>query len=89
MNFQITSAEIEKINTWLNDTIYPPIIAEQKKNPHDGIWIVKDSAGKEYPYFGAIGGDVTYQFTPTSLGVIIKVLHVSGAELDITDYSSW
>jgi hypothetical protein len=53
------------------------------------VWIVKDADGKELPYFGAIGGDVTYQFTPTSLGVIMKVLHSSGAEIDITDYSFW
>lgn len=42
-----------------------------------------------YPYFGTIGGNLTYMFTPTSLGVIEKVKHASGEILDITDYSSW
>jgi len=41
-------------------------------------------------YTGAIGGAFTYCFTPTGLGVIVKVRDsVSGQELDVTDYDSW
>lgn len=41
-------------------------------------------------YYGAIGGELTYLFTPTSLGVVVRVKHaVTGAELDLTDYASW
>ncbi len=43
-------------------------------------------------YSGAIGGDVTFQFTPTSIGVIEKVIYFKGtskeAMLDLTDYDS-
>ncbi len=39
-------------------------------------------------YAGSIGGATTYQFTPTSLGAIIKVTHF-GQTLDLTDYQSW
>lgn len=38
---------------------------------------------------GAIGGDLTFHFTPTSLGMVFTVTHSSGAELDLTDYESW
>ena len=41
------------------------------------------------PYFGAIGGSLTYSFTPTSLGVILKVTHANGSELDVTEYNDW
>jgi len=41
------------------------------------------------PYYGAIGGSLTYLFTPTSLGVILKVQHANGAELDVTEYNDW
>lgn len=34
----------------------------------------------------AIGGAMTYSFTPTSIGVIVKVIYFDGSELDITEY---
>lgn len=39
-------------------------------------------------YAGAIGGATTYEFTPTSLGLIFKVRHF-GKELDLSDYRNW
>lgn len=43
--------------------------------------------GLDQRYAGAIGGRFTYSFTPTSLGVIIKVKDdLSAQELDLTDY---
>jgi len=89
MNFTIHDLDLKKIDEWLHEVVYPKVIEHHKKDPNLGIWLLKNANGMEYPYYGAIGGDLTYQFTPTSLGVIIKVLHVSGAELDITDYSLW
>jgi len=41
------------------------------------------------PYYGAIGGSMTWSFTPTGIGVVVKVKHASGAELDLTDYDEW
>ena len=40
------------------------------------------------PYQGAIGGGVTYEFTPTSIGTVFKV-KANGKELDLSDYDSW
>lgn len=34
----------------------------------------------------AIGGAFTYMFTPTSLGIIVKVKYYNGDEIDLTDY---
>lgn len=44
------------------------------------------------PPGGAIGGGTTYSFTPTSIGIVIKVevLTVAGVkEIDLTDYDGW
>ena len=60
-----------------------------RKNPKLSHLITVDEKGKQYPYFGANGGDLTYEFTPTSIGLIVKVVHTSGAVLDLTDYNSW
>lgn len=38
---------------------------------------------------GAIGGETSYSFTPTSLGVIVTVLCACGKEKNVTDYDSW
>ncbi len=38
---------------------------------------------------GAIGGRLTYYFTETGLGVVVKVLCACGASCDLSDYDSW
>ncbi len=38
---------------------------------------------------GAIGGRITYSFTPTGLGLVTKAECACGAELDLSDYDSW
>ena len=41
-------------------------------------------------YYGANGGDLTYSFTPTSLGMVLKVEHnLTHKILDLTEYSDW
>jgi len=40
-------------------------------------------------YYGAAGGDLTYLFTPTDIGCVVKVEHPSGDVLDISDYEDW
>lgn len=41
-----------------------------------------------YPYSGAIGGGISYIFTPTSIGVGVSV-EVFGQKMDVTDLDSW
>jgi hypothetical protein len=38
---------------------------------------------------GAIGGEYTYCFTPTSLGIICVVKHASGQEINLTNFDEW
>lgn len=40
-------------------------------------------------YQGAIGGKYTYCFSPTNLGIVVKVRCACGSEIDVTDYDSW
>lgn len=40
-------------------------------------------------YSGAIGGRLTYQFTPTGLGCVVKIICGCGEEIDVTDYGYW
>ena len=53
-----------------------------------GKWYRKNN--KTSKYIGAIGGSLTYSFTPTSIGVVKKVYDsLTDKELDITDYDLW
>jgi len=38
---------------------------------------------------GAIGGRISYEFTPTGLGVVTQAKCACGMEFDVTDYSKW
>ncbi len=74
MNFFIPEEKYKELNDW---------IEQQDK-------IVAEKQGKDTPYYGCIGGGITYSFTPTSLGVVYKVKHaITNAELDLTDYDNW
>lgn len=46
--------------------------------------------GKEHPYYGCSGGGYTYHFTPTTLGLVVKVTNnLTKEEIDVTDYHNW
>lgn len=53
----------------------------------DKIWMAKNEKNSEFghPYYGAIGGSLSYTFTPTSIGTLISVKHTTGAVLDFND----
>jgi len=51
-------------------------------------WQKKQDKKAGTNYYGAIGGVLTYSFTPNALGLVIIVQHgVTKAELDLTDYN--
>lgn len=52
---------------------------EQVKKYED--WRASNPTG----YYGAIGGGEHFIFTPTSIGMVVRVKHDNGAELDLTE----
>lgn len=58
--------------------------ASQFIKEHECSFMVNKYGFKEV---GAIGGSTTYRFTPTSLGVIIKIDCTCGQSVDVTDYN--
>lgn len=52
-------------------------------------WIKREDK-KTNRDFGSIGGHITYEFTPTSIGVVIVVRHsITKASHNFTDFSTW
>ena len=77
MNFSVSEAQHAKIDQWLHETVYPPIIAAQRERAAQGgdfgdmTGPMIGTDGQVYPYEGAAGGGLTYCFTPTSMGLIL------------------
>jgi hypothetical protein len=92
-SYFISEEDRAKIETWLHGTVYPAVIKEQKariaEHPeqyHEATYGWSWDNG--FPYEGAIGGGLTYRFSPTSIGVAFKVVY-GEYELDLTPYSEW
>ena len=79
----------ERIGNWLRDEVHPPLVEKQLADSKFAKLVFTDEGGRTWPYTGADGGELTFCFTPTSLGTIFIIKHFSGAELDLTDYSTW
>lgn len=78
--FGLNIAEQAVVNEWYQSLV-PEIKASQK---------IPDHLGQGEPYYGAIGGGLSYSFTPTSLGTIIVVKEsLTGKELNVTDALDW
>ena len=86
--FEITDDEKERVRHWLVTEVYPPIIEKQKSAERIPHAIMASDWEAGFPYQGAIGGGVTYEFTPTSVGIIVKA-RAYDQTLDLTDYDSW
>lgn len=86
--FEISREENDRVNAWLRDEVYPAMIAKQRENNPDPDPMVQQCWEDGYPYEGAIGGGLTWEFTNTSIGQIIKVRYAD-MKLDLTDYGAW
>ena len=65
------------------------ILEKQKREMSTDEFNLKTGNGS-YPYFGAIGGNYKYSFTPNSIGGIVEVTNIYLNEtVDLTDYDSW
>lgn len=63
-------------------------LTEEEENKYR-VWIKEHNETCPIKYSGAIGGKITFQFTPTSLGLITKVICGCGKELNLTDFEGW
>lgn len=77
MNFGLNDEQVKKAAKWIEQQ-------ENFERKKQGL------SSTESPYYGAIGGELTYSFTPTSLGIIEKIKHSgTGSEIDLTEYDLW
>lgn len=75
--FTITEKQWDRIREWKKEV--------KEKVMKD---FPPDDLQPDRPYFGAIGGGVTYSFTPTGMGTIFVVKY-GNETIDLTDYNEW
>lgn len=74
--FSLTEEQKEKLGQWASE--------QYKKDA------AKAAQNGRLSAYGASGGEFSYTFTPTNLGLIIKVKNnLSGDELDLTEWDMW
>ena len=57
-----------------------------KQRENAGEWMAKHRTSNQ----GAIGGQFTYEFTPTTIGVIVKVRDcITHESIDLTEYETF
>ena len=77
--FTVSEEDRKKVTAWL---------AKHREEKHADMF--RDMGdGKKIFYTGAIGGGLTYEYTPTSLGTVFKATCHCGEALDLSDYDSW
>lgn len=83
--FKLTEKQIEKLNAWVTERD-AAAAAKQRSNPEIAKWMLDENT----PYEGAIGGGLTYMFTPTGIGTFVSVKHsLTDEVLDLNDYSEF
>ena len=90
-NFNLTADQMIRLNQWSAEQ-NRQAVAEQRINPPIGVSceLLDECWNEGYAYGGAIGGSLTFMFTPTGLGVVTKVRDAfTQQEIDLSDYGYW
>lgn len=86
VEFRLTSNQIGLLNAWLKG-IHQEAAAIQLRQIEEG----KRHVPFPYvPYYGAVGGGLTFRFTSTGIGPACSVTEaITGKTLDLSEYENW
>lgn len=85
--FDLTKEQREKLETWRKEQ---DAVVLKRQQESDDEMIREMCAMWKRPYYGCCGGELTFMFTPTTIGLGVAVKHSgTGETLDLTDYDSW
>lgn len=90
MKFEVDESQMDKLEAWITEQDLKAVEIQKQTPRHhkDTCYTMMWENG--VPYTGAIGGAISYTFTPTSIGVVATVTHaITKEELNVTDFDSW
>jgi len=83
--FSLSDEQWKKLHEW-----HSQILEEVATGQWENLDIRQHMIDSKTPYGGAVGGALTYMFTPTNLGTVVKVEDgFTGEKIDLTDYEDW
>ena len=86
MKFEVTEDQMLKVREWAKKQ--DEVVVKRQVDDRDAF--VAELARDGIAYYGAIGGELSFIFTPNSIGISVVVKHAGTKEkLDLTDYDSW
>lgn len=81
MPFELDEKQKQILEKWMTEQDQKVTEKQNKNKPKE--------KQKSYPNYGCSGGAYTYHFTPTWIGMVIKVSHCLTKEtIDLTDYDN-
>jgi hypothetical protein len=87
--FIITEEEQKRIAVWFKEQDAKVAHMQQESGKYKGDPYVRKLHQRGMGYYGACGGALTFQFSPSGLGTVFKITHALTQEtLDLTDYDS-
>jgi hypothetical protein len=86
IEFHLTPKQVRRLNRWLLN-VHNAAAEQQLRDMADGTRLIPY---RYVPYYGAIGGGLTFTFTPTGLGLGCSVTEaITGRTLNLSDYEDW
>ena len=87
--FVITEDEQKRIAAWFREQDAKVVQMQKKSGEFKGNPFVSKLHQRGQGYYGACGGALTFQFSPSGIGTVFTVTHALTQEtLDLTDYDS-
>jgi hypothetical protein len=86
IEFRLNPKKVRWLNRWLKDVL-AAAAEQQLRDMANGT---RRIPYRYVPYYGAIGGGLTFRFTPTGLGLGCSVTEaITGRTLNLSDYEEW
>lgn len=85
--FELTETQVKQLNEWVVG-VEQRAAAIQLENAKQKGWMFHYPV--KLPYYGAIGGGITFTFTPNGIGMYCRVTEaITGESIDLSDYDNW
>jgi len=86
IEFRLNPNQVRRLNRWLRD-VHHAAAEQQLREMQEGT---RRIPYRYVPYYGAIGGGLTFTFTSTGLGIGCSVTEaITGRTLNLTEYEDW
>jgi len=91
VRFELSEDQVATLNEWMAGVHQRAIqIQQERMAQQTSEDREKSHQPSRLPYYGAIGGGVTFQFSETSLGLVCKVREsITKEEVDLSEYDMW